>query len=144
MSRTAFVAFGMVVALSLGFQSEAGTPECSLFPTGQKTGTSCSIEAASSPDFSIKGWEIYSWKSGKTWRFALVRGANRLLDLRDVEGAVVGGVDALKTRLTLLSSGSEVYWNTRPVPGLELRLPPRRILADIERSSKMVGLMLKK
>ena len=99
---------------------------------------------------SMKGYELYSWKSGTAWRFTLITGTNRLKAWGEitspetiVEGdwikITVEGVPALKAALGKLPPGTHVGWcGKRDLssgsPGLRerLRLPPRSMLKEVQ------------
>jgi hypothetical protein len=99
---------------------------------------------------SMKGYELYSWKSGRAWRFTLVTGTNRLKTLAEItspESVVedhvckitVEGVPALKEALDRLPSGEQVsWWEKRDLPSdsllprARLKLPPRSLVRDVQ------------
>jgi hypothetical protein len=109
---------------------------------------------------SFKGYELYSWKSGATWQFTLITGTNRLKTLaeitspKDIEEGdwvkiTVAGVPALKSLLARLPPGTQVFWDgAHPTePGaiqsqVRLRLPPRRLIRQIQKHGAGLGLRL--
>ena len=108
---------------------------------------------------SFKGYELYSWKSGRTWYFTLITGTNRLKTLDEitapdnVEGDWVkitaAGVSELKELLGRLPSGTQIFWHTArrlgsDALGLEpkLRRPPGRVVREVRAICKERGLDL--
>ena len=90
---------------------------------------------------SMKGYELYSWRLGKAWRFTLVTGSNRLKTIAEatsresrIEGEwvkiTVEGVTDLKAVLDMLPSGATVSWAAPDLPSgfvmpwVRLGLPP--------------------
>ena len=61
---------------------------------------------------SMKGYELYSWQDGSTWKFSLLVGTNREKSLDEIKSAdvVLSGVDALKTTLQKVPSGQYITW----------------------------------
>lgn len=117
------VSLGMLLPLA-GCQESA--------PTGLPTGTLPS---------SAKGYELYSWRSGKAWRYTLVTGSNRRKTVAEVTSGeneidgewikiTVEGVPALATLLDLLPAETVVFWTVPDLPSgwaapwVRLALPP--------------------
>ena len=115
--------------------------------------------AASLPR-SFKGYELYSWKSGGTWHFTLITGTNCLKTLdeittpEDVEEGdwvkiTVAGVSELKSLLGRLPPGTQISWDgAHPIESgarrsqVRLRMPPRRLLREIQTHCAELGLGL--
>jgi hypothetical protein len=95
---------------------------------------------------SMKGYELYSWRSGRAWRFTLVTGTNRLKTLAEITSpdsivenewvvkVTVEGIPELKATLERLPAGETVsWWAARdlpygsPVPRARLGLPRSRV-----------------
>jgi hypothetical protein len=123
--------------------------DCKSTPGSPASAGSCSLDenadagaAMNSPDWSMRGFELYSWKSAGHWHFALVRGSGRLVELQDVRSADVGDEPALVTRLSTIPRGSQLSWNTHSVTGLDLKLPPRKLCDRIRARCRKLGLAL--
>lgn len=109
---------------------------------------------------SFKGYELYSWRSGRTWYFTLITGTDRLKTLdeitslknvedRDWVKITVVGVAELKSVLSRLPSGAQVFWDgAHPTePGstqsqVRLRMPPRRLIREMQTHCAELGLRL--
>jgi hypothetical protein len=109
---------------------------------------------------SFKGYELYSWKSGGTWHFTLITGTNRLKTLAEItspenieEGdwikITAAGVSELKSVLARLPPGTQISWGrARQLDtgtsrsGLKLRLPPRRVVREIQAYCTELGIYL--
>ena len=77
------------------------------------------VDRASQPAF--KGYELYSWRAGSEFRYALVLGTNRNQSWSEILRA---GIDraALETSLRKLAVGESVFWfHPREMP---LDYPP--------------------
>lgn len=100
---------------------------------------------------SMKGYELYSWKSGRAWRFTLITGTNRLKTLTEItlpESEVedqwvvkvtVEGLPALEAVLDRLPAGEHVSWQGArglspgdPAPQVRLALPPRSTIREVQ------------
>jgi hypothetical protein len=109
---------------------------------------------------SMKGYELYSWQSGKAWRFTLVTGTNRLKTIAEitsredvVEGdwvkITVEGAPDLKAALHRLPPGSQVvWWGARDlspgsvIPRARLDLPPEQLVQEIRSHCAGLGIQL--
>jgi hypothetical protein len=97
----------------------------------------------------MKGYELYSWRSGKAWRFTLVTGSNRLKTIAEVtsgeskiEGEwvkiTVEGVPELKAVLDLLPAETSVFWAAPDLPSgsfipwVRLALPPESAVEAVK------------
>jgi hypothetical protein len=94
---------------------------------------------------SMKGWELYSWRDGSEWRFALVVGTNAIRPA-GVITEQARDLAALEAALTELAPGEEIVW-----PGPTARhgsdddtfaLPDAATRARIERVARDRGLTL--
>jgi hypothetical protein len=77
----------------------------------------------------MKGYELYSWRSGKGWRYTLITGSNRLKTIAEVTSGesridgewvkiTVEGVPELMAVLDLLPKETPVSWTARDLlPG---------------------------
>jgi len=109
---------------------------------------------------SMKGYELYSWQSGKAWRFTLITGTDRLKTIAEitsredvVEGdwvkITVEGVPDLKATLDRLPPGSQVvWWGARDlspgsvIPQARLELPPEQFVQEIGSHCTGLGIQL--
>ena len=109
---------------------------------------------------SMKEYELYSWKSGRAWRFTLITGTNRLKTLTEIaspesilEGdwvkTTVEGVPDLESVLERLPSGTQVLWQRARQPGVDsstsevhLRIPPGRLVKEIRSHCAELGIQL--
>jgi hypothetical protein len=107
---------------------------------------------------SMKEYELYSWKSGRAWRFTLITGTNRLKTPAEItspesilEGdwvkITVEGVPDLESVLDRLRSGTKVSWRGARHPGVDsstsevdLRIPPRRLVKEIRARCAELGI----
>jgi len=105
---------------------------CLLFAASTLLG-SLSFQAQSAEEHpraekpAFKGIELYSWTEGETkeWRFSLLRGTNRLKKPAEIMDpkTMIKTLDELKTRLSALAVGEQVFWNPHvdakafPLPG---------------------------
>lgn len=119
-----------------------------------------SVSLSQSLPQSMKGYELYSWKSGKVWRFTLITGTNRLKTLAEItspESVVeddlvkitVEGVSELKAALDRLTSDAQVVWWGEPdlspdslIPLARLELPPRSMVEEIQSHCSVLGIQL--
>jgi hypothetical protein len=108
----------------------------------------------------MKGYELYSWKSGRTWRFTLITGTNRLKTPAEITSpesfvrgewvkATVEGVPALKEALDRLPPGTHVGWRRArdlladsPAPWGRLKLPPRSVVQEVRSYASDRGIEL--
>ena len=109
---------------------------------------------------SMKGYELYSWKSGRAWRFTLITGTNRLKTLAEItspesviEGdwvkVTVEGVPDLESVLERLPSDAHVSWRGASHPGVDsstsevdLQIPPERLVKEIRTYCVEAGVRL--
>ncbi|UCC62501.1 MAG: hypothetical protein JSV36_17320 [Anaerolineae bacterium] len=109
---------------------------------------------------SMKGYELYSWQSGKAWRFTLITGTNRLKTIAEItsrEDVVQGdwvkitveGVPDLKAALGRLPPGAQVvWWGARDlstgsvIPRARLELPSEQLVQDIRSHCAGLGIQL--
>ena len=127
----------------------------------------CSEQSPTRPDpnetalpHSMKGYELYSWHSDGTWKFALLTGTDASKSLDEIlsgadcttEGQRVRirahGVDALRRELRRLPHNEGVHWigpRTREQWRLEagpLDLPPQTVVDAVSAYSAERGLQL--
>jgi len=109
---------------------------------------------------SMKGYELYSWKSGSVWRFTLITGTNRLKTVAEITSSesllegdwvkiTVEGVPDLQSVLKRLPSGTKVSWHGARHPGVDsstskvaLRIPPGRVVKEIQSHCAELGIQL--
>jgi hypothetical protein len=108
----------------------------------------------------MKGYELYSWKSGRAWRFTLITGTNRLKTLAEISSPesiveddwikiTVEGVPDLKAALDRLPSGTQVFWSgaRRLESGsttwqIDPRVPPQRLVKEVRSHCAELGIQL--
>ena len=61
---------------------------------------------------SVKGWELFTWKSGDNWKYSLLIGTNRVRKTEEIwaNPYVVQGKEQLKLLLRQMPSGEEIIW----------------------------------
>ena len=101
-----------------------------------------SVTSTSTPARSMKGWELYSWQMQGEWHFSLVVGTNRLKTFEEVSspGVRVQGIEALRTELSRLASGEQVFWLGQRVPGMAW--PPDEMIHAIRTYCGELGIQL--
>jgi hypothetical protein len=88
--------------------------------------------AAPLQEYSMKGYELYSWKSDGKWFFSLLIGTNRMKTIEEITDPAVQleGVDALKEQLAKLPAGEYVSWvSFMSEPGAVF--PPDAVIGEI-------------
>ncbi len=80
-------------------------------------------ERATSPNF--KGSELYSWRDGETWLYALLPGTNRNKTWSEVKSTPLN-LEELKSCLKLLAVGELISWGhqAQEAPPHTLQLSP--------------------
>jgi hypothetical protein len=109
---------------------------------------------------SMKGYELYSWRSGEEWHFTLITGSNRLKTIAELtsrENVVeddwvkitVARVPDLKATLDRLPAGARVtWWGERDLPSgsliarARLELPPRPLVEEVRSRCSELGIGL--
>lgn len=96
---------------------------------------------------SLKGWELYSWSvdDGRTWRFALLEGTNRVKQFDEIRAgdSQLRGLETLLTELERLPPGEFIFWCAprapgQPATGNLFPLPPRRVVDKVvERAGEL-------
>ena len=99
---------------------------------------------------SVKGYELYSWRSSGTWYFTLITGTNRLKTLDEItapenveEGDWVkitaAGVPELKAVLARLPTGTQISWvsarhldSSERETGPRIRRPPVWVFRELK------------
>ncbi len=122
--------------------------------------TKLSINDISKLPNSMKGYELYSWQEDNQWHFTLITGTNRNKTIEEIISAEnmiseagwvkvqVTGEEDLKTVLSKLPSGEEIFWlaNPRAEPTSTNRvnysLPPKTVIDNIQTSAEQNGLHL--
>lgn len=91
---------------------------------------------------SMKGYELYSWRDGNTWKFSLLVGTNREKSLHEIKSAdvVLSSVDALETALQQIPAGQYITWSSRET----LSFPPQDIIEQVEKVCEERGLILQR
>lgn len=92
---------------------------------------------------SMKGYELYSWKSRGEWQFSLVIGTNRLKTFSEVSSSKirVRGVRALERMLNQLAKGEDLTWSAGMVP--RTVLPPGQIVDEVKSYCEKRGIVLR-
>ena len=92
---------------------------------------------------SMKGYELYSWKSRGEWHFSLLIGTNRLKTFSEVSSRQprARGVRALKRTLNQLVKGEELTWSAGLVP--RTVLPPDGIVDEVKRYCQQRGIVFR-
>lgn len=93
------------------------------------------------PEESMKGYELYSWKSGDTWLFSLLAGTNREKSKEEITSAdtAVEGTGAIEALLGSLRRGQSVLWLAS---GEEATLPPPEVVEEIRGFCEDAGVTL--
>ena len=109
---------------------------------------------------SMKEYELYSWKSGRVWRFTLITGANRLKTVAEITSpeSVIGddwvkitveGITDLESVLGRLPSDTQVSWRGAGHPSvdsatskIDLQIPPERLVKEIRAYCAAAGVQL--
>jgi hypothetical protein len=102
-----------------------------------------SSESAATPFAeSMKGYELYSWQDGNTWRFSLLTGTNREKSLGEIKSAdlVLSDVEALEAALQQMPSGQYITWSSKET----LSFPPQEIIERVEKTCEEEGLILQR
>jgi len=90
---------------------------------------------------SMKGWELYSWQSGASWKFVLTEGTNRLKNHDELMALPAAtGVEEIKKQLMSLARGEQVFWNLRQIKGFDM--PPEDTVKEISKYCKTRGIEL--
>ena len=91
---------------------------------------------------SMKGYELYSWKTGDDWKFVIVEGSNSLKSYDEIiaQPFVVTGVDGLLNQLKALARGEEVFWNLKKIKGFST--PPDETVTKVTEYCKKRGISL--
>jgi len=91
---------------------------------------------------SFKGYELYSWREGGEWRFALVTGTTRLKTFEEIlaSDAVSTSVDNIMQKLGGLTAGEFVFWLADRVP--DTALPPDDIVEKVDAHCRQLDLQL--
>lgn len=95
----------------------------------------------------FKGWELYSWQSGRQWKFSVLVGTNRTKSCSEVKDIKVANtLGQLKKTLLKLESGQEIFWVIRNVGNMsdrcDLALPPAPIVKRVKDDCRKLGLHL--
>ncbi|MDD2773637.1 MAG: hypothetical protein PHP45_08065 [Elusimicrobiales bacterium] len=104
--------------------------------------SSLSEDSAIGMSRSMKGYELYSWKAGEEWKFALLEGTNRLKTYGEITASpnAAIGADGATVQLSALASGEQIFWNLRRIEGFSL--PTDEIIAKITAYCQKRGLLL--
>lgn len=63
-------------------------------------------------DPSVKGWELYTWQSGDSWKYSLMPGTNRIKSSEEILANPIAVVEREQIKLVLrqLPGGEEISW----------------------------------
>ena len=91
---------------------------------------------------SMKGYELYSWQEGNSWKFSLLTGTNREKSLDEIKSAdvVLSGVEALEAALQQMPAGQYLTWSSKET----LSFPPQDIIERVEKACEEQGLILQR
>lgn len=91
---------------------------------------------------SMKGWELYSWKSGGSWFFRLMVGTNRQKTESEIKKGKEHPTDivGIKKELSSLKKGELVFWQGHAEGVYEL--PPANIVKDIVAHAQRHGITI--
>ena len=105
------------------------------------------------PQTSMKGYELYSWKIKGHWYYSLLPGTNRLKTYEEIAAPSVVRRDAagLKAELQKLPKGEEVFWMSDAPAGagksgagqlLNVKHPSRNRIKGIKAMCEKLGIKL--
>lgn len=152
LNRAASILFGLLSVAAFSLSSCALQQQSQAAPTAWDTAL----------PHSAKGYELYSWpaQEGQGWQYALITGTNRLKTYEEIVSAQddavesgwvrfsASGVEELKALLSRLPDGESVTWlggdwlEQMGVPRGNIRLPDKRVIDEIERHCRQVGVEL--
>jgi len=107
-----------------------------------------------SPQQSMKGYEMYSWKVKGRWHYSILAGTNRVKNYDEITSNDTEriGIEALKSELKNIPKGEEVFWRSAAYPGVKkplgkgapiLELPSRKRINRIKAYCSKLGIRLK-
>ena len=100
-------------------------------------------EMSSAKDKKPHQFELYSWKSGNEWEYALVpAGSNSTkaaVELKN-DGGPLHGAGKMKETLLKMKEGDKISWQERADSGLVY--PPDLVMDDIKGYAQSVGVKL--
>jgi hypothetical protein len=100
------------------------------------------------------GYELYSWKQGNVWYYALFEEGTRAGTYEELisDKSAIKGTAALEAALKKLPKGKEISWMSDAPPGVEkpsgkdvpdLKLPSRQRIKRVKAYCDKLGLKLK-
>ena len=106
------------------------------------------------PQTSMKGYELYSWKIKGHWYYSLLPGTNRVKTYDEITATSVVRRDAagLKSELQKLPKGEEVFWLSDAPAGaskstagqsLNVKHPSRKRIKGIKAMCDKLGVKLR-
>ena len=105
------------------------------------SGCATAVEPAITPlPRSMKGYELYSWQEGGSWKFSLLIGTNRQKSLGEIKSAatVLPNLEALRSVLQALPPGEFITWQSAE----GLSFPPESVIEQVAQICKDDGLIL--
>lgn len=100
---------------------------------------------------SMKGWELYNWKSGTDWKHSILVGTNRIKTLEEVmqNPLAVTGTDSLKRLINRIPEEEWLFWIGKawlgscwPYDSGELCLPDTLVINQIRALCKERNIQL--
>lgn len=96
---------------------------------------------------AFKGWELYSWKSGKSWQFSLLKGTNRCKQCAEIKNAKgILSIDQVETSLATLAKSEYIVWIGKKAANIsgqcDLAMPPSSTVRRIKARCKKGDLVL--
>ena len=106
------------------------------------------------PQTSMKGYELYSWKIKGHWYYSLLPGTNRLKSYEEITApsSVKRDAAGLKSELQKLPRGEEVFWMSDAPAGaakssagqqLNVKHPSRPRIKSIKAMCDRLGIKLR-
>jgi hypothetical protein len=106
------------------------------------------------PQTSMKGYELYSWKIKGHWYYSLLPGTNRLKSYEEITAPSIVRRDAegLKSELQKLPRGEEVFWMSDSPAGasksaagqlLNVKHPSRKRIKGVKAICENLGIKLR-
>jgi len=102
------------------------------------------LTEANAPTLSktVKGYELYSWKTNAGWAFLLLDATNTLSTFEDITSQpdTSYGEDEFIEKLKTLPKSEEIFWNLKRMKGFSL--PPDGTIAKIDKFCDKKGIKL--
>jgi hypothetical protein len=111
----------------MALSAPALAEDCGPVPPGGTFGAGCKLEPVPAPSFPLgasavrpEGFELYSWKEGRSWRYVVLPATPRVRTLAEIQGSreILRDEAALRRRLARLRKGETVTWMTQGPAGV--------------------------